>query len=43
VLHVLEQLGVAPKNALPQHREPPVLGGGLPVGSLRAAGDLERA
>ncbi|HJT37290.1 MAG TPA: asparaginase, partial [Actinomycetota bacterium] len=43
VLHVLEQLDVAPKDVLAQHREPPVLGGGVPVGSLRAAGDLERA
>jgi len=43
VMAVLEQLDLIPEALLPQHREPPVLGGGEPVGFLRARGTVERA
>lgn len=43
VLSVLEQLGLVGADLLPQHRETVVLGGGRPVGSVRARGLLERA
>lgn len=43
VIAVLEQLGLVPEGFLPAHREPPVLGGGEPVGFLRARGTVERA
>ena len=43
VLSVLEQLELIDGTLLPQHREPPVLGGGAPVGALRARGALARA
>lgn len=42
VIAVLEQLGLMPEGLLLQHREPPVLGGGEPVGALRARGAVER-
>jgi L-asparaginase II len=42
VIHVLDELGVA-EVALPEHRAVPVLGGGQPVGSVRATGTLTRA
>ena len=45
LLHVLEQLGLLGASAhegLDAHREPPILGGGLPVGVLRARGTLQR-
>ena len=43
VMTVLEQLHLIPEGLLPQHREPPVLGGGERVGVLRAQGAIERA
>ena len=43
VLSVLEQLDAIDGTLLPQHREPPVLGGGDVVGALRARGSLARA
>jgi L-asparaginase II len=43
VMAVLEQMGLVPEGLLPQHREPPVLGGGEPVGVVRARGTLERS
>ena len=42
VLSVLEQLGLIDDAVLPQHREPPVLGGGEVVGTLRARGSITR-
>jgi L-asparaginase II len=42
VLLSLEQLGLTEPGFLMQHREPPVFGGGRPVGTLRAHGALER-
>ena len=39
-LHVLAVLGHIDRTASPQHAEPPVLGGGRPVGHLRARGEL---
>jgi L-asparaginase II len=43
VMAVLEQLRLVPEGILPSHQEPPVLGGGEPVGVVRARGTLERA
>ncbi|HEV2685926.1 MAG TPA: asparaginase, partial [Actinomycetota bacterium] len=43
LLAVLEQLDLADAGLLPQHREPPVLGGGEVVGALRARGSFARA
>ena len=43
LLMVLEELGVIESNLLPQHREPPVFGGGEVVGTLRARGTVTRA
>jgi L-asparaginase II len=43
VMAVLEQMGLVPEGLLPAHREPPVLGGGEPVGVVRARGMLSRA
>jgi len=43
VLFVLEQLDVIDGTLLPQHREPPVMGAGDVVGTLRARGSLARA
>jgi L-asparaginase II len=43
VMAALEQLGLVSEDILPEHREPPVLGGGEPVGVVRARGALERA
>ena len=43
VMAALEQLDLIADGLLPEHREPPVLGGGEPVGALRAIGTLERA
>ena len=43
VMHVLSLLDLIPEDVLTQHREPPVLGGGEPVGVLRARGALARA
>jgi len=43
VIAVLEQMRLIPEGLLPAHREPPVLGGGVPVGVLRARGTLSRA
>jgi L-asparaginase II len=40
VLRELDLIGDAELEALPQHREPAVLGGGRPVGMLRARGAL---
>jgi L-asparaginase II len=43
VMAVLEQMGLVPEGLVPAHREPPVLGGGEPVGVIRARGTLSRA
>ena len=43
VLFVLEQFDVTDGTLLPQHREPPVMGAGDVVGTLRARGSLARA
>lgn len=42
LLLVLSALGLVAEDLLPQHREPVVLGGGEPVGVLRARGGLAR-
>jgi len=42
VMAVLEQLELVPEGLLPAHKEPPVLGGGEPVGVVRSRGTLER-
>jgi L-asparaginase II len=42
VLYELGLIGDAELDALPAHREPAVLGGGEPVGGLRARGSLVR-
>lgn len=43
LLLVLTELGLVEQDALPQHREVAVLGGGAPVGLVRARGRLVRA
>jgi L-asparaginase II len=43
VIAVLEQRGLVPEGLLPLQGEPPVLGGGEPVGVVRARGTLERS